>query len=70
MAELREKWEMDRISEIGYAKREGIKEGEKKGKKEKQIEIAKKMIKKGMEIKTVIEITGLDKKEIEKLLEK
>ena len=70
LAELREKWEMDRISEIGYAKREGIKEGEKKGKKEKQIEIAKKMIKKGMEIKTVIEITGLDKKEIEKLLEK
>ena len=71
LAELREKWEMDRISEIGYAKREGIKEGEKRGEKrgEKKgkIEIAKKMIEKGMNIETIIEITGLTKKEIESI---
>ncbi len=71
LAELREKWEMDRISEIGHAKREGIKEGEKRGEKrgEKKgkIEIAKKMIEKGMNIETIIEITGLTKKEIESI---
>ena len=39
LAELREKWEMDYNSGIGYARREGIKEG----KKEKQLEVAKKM---------------------------
>ena len=67
LAELREKWEMDRISEIGYAKREGIKQGEKigekkgkkKGKLEEKIETAKKMLEKGFNIDTIIEITGL-----------
>ena len=37
----------------------------KKGKKEKAMEIAKKMIKKGMEIPFLIEITGLTEEEIE-----
>jgi len=41
-AELREKWEMDYNSGIGYARREGIKEGIK----EKQLEVAKKKWKK------------------------
>ena len=56
LAELREKWEMDRISEIGYAKREGIKQGEKigekkgkkRGKLEEKIEIAKKIDRKSV----------------------
>lgn len=33
-AELREKWEMDRISAINHATREGIKERNHKGSKE------------------------------------
>ena len=63
MAELREKWEMDRISEIDYAKTEG----EEKGKKEKQIEIAKEMLKKNMEIKLISEITKLTIREVEQI---
>ena len=42
-------------------------EGEKKGAKEKQIEIAKKMLKKGMPIDEIIELTNLSKAEVEKL---
>ncbi len=56
---LEEKWEMDRVSEVSYAKEEG--------KKEKQLEVAKKMKAKDMDIDTIIEITGLTKEEIEKL---
>ena len=76
LAELREKWEMDRISEIGYAKREGIKQGEKigekkgkkRGKLEEKIEIAKKMLEKGFNIDTIIEITGLTEEEINSIV--
>jgi len=76
LAELREKWEMDRISEIGYAKREGIKQGEKigekkgkkKGKLEEKIETAKKMLDKGFNIDTIIEITGLTEEEINSIV--
>ena len=58
LAFLREKWEMDRVSDINYAKREGKREGEK----QKQIEIAKKMLKEmHMKIEDVIEATGLTK---------
>jgi len=63
LEELREKWEMDRVSEINYATEQGM----IKGKKEEQKEIAKKMLEKGIEIKTIIEITGLSKEEIENL---
>ena len=58
-AELRDKWEMDDYFIKKYAK----KEGEKRGKKE----IAKNLLKMGMEIPKVIEATGLDKEEIEKI---
>jgi predicted transposase/invertase (TIGR01784 family) len=51
LAELREKWEMDRVSEINFAK----------------LEIAKKMLKKGMDIDTIIELTGLTKKDLEEI---
>lgn len=71
MAELREKWEMDYVSGMNYAEKkgreEGIKEGIKKGEKEKQIEIARKLLKKKMDIKEIAEITGLTEKEIENL---
>ena len=46
---------------------EGIKEGKKAGKLEKAFEAAKKMMKKGFDMDTIIDITGLNRKEIEKL---
>ena len=42
--------------------------GIQKGAKQKQIEIAKKMLKNKMDIDTIIELTGLAREEIEKLL--
>ena len=63
LVELREKWEMDYNSEIGYAKEEGIEEG----KKEKAIETARKMKDKKMPIELIIEITELTQEEIEKI---
>ena len=52
---LREKWEMDRISDINHAK-----EVEKKN-------IAKKMLDKGENIEYIIEITGLTKEQVEEI---
>lgn len=59
--------------DLKYAKGEGIKEGKKeglkegllKGKKEANMETARKLLKKGMEIKDIIDITGITKKQIE-----
>ena len=59
LAELREKYRMDQNAVYGR----GYEVGEEKGKKE----IAKKMKDKGMDIESIIEITGLTKQEIEKL---
>lgn len=44
-----------------------MEKGMEKGKKEKTLEIAKKMKDKGILIETIKEITGLNKEEIEKL---
>jgi predicted transposase/invertase (TIGR01784 family) len=75
--DLREIYEMrvegERISKtrIETAKEEGIKKGRKeglqKGQKEKQRQIAKKMLEKGLDIKLIIEVTGLSEEEIKKL---
>lgn len=46
---------------------EAEKRGKEEGEKGKQQEIAKKMKEKGIDISTIIEITGLKKEEIEKL---
>ncbi len=74
LAELREKWEMDYISGMDYAEKEGIKKGIKKGikegVKEGKNEIAKEMIKRGMETKVIIELTGLTEEELRKLIQK
>ena len=59
--------------DLKYAKEEGIKEGKKeglkegllKGKKEANMETARKLLKKGMEIKDITDITGITKKQIE-----
>ena len=75
LAELREKWEMDYVSGINYArnegKKEGIEEGEKRGKeigiKESQIKIAKEMLKKNLPINLISEITKLTEEEINEL---
>ena len=59
LAYLREKAIRDEANAMAGAKREGIKEGKKQA--------AKKMLAKKIDIKTIIEITGLTKEEIEKL---
>ena len=63
LAELREKWEMDRNSEIGQAQKEGKAEGIL----ERNIEIAKNMLSKKFEEEDIVAITGLSKEEVEKL---
>ena len=67
LAELRQKYIMDQkaIEDAGYDK--GYDSGTLEGKKERSIEIAKKMKSKKMDIDDIIEITGLTKEEIEKL---
>ena len=59
--------------DLKYAKEEGIKEGKKeglkegllKGKNEANMETARKLLKKGMGIKDIIDITGITEKQIE-----
>jgi predicted transposase/invertase (TIGR01784 family) len=46
---------------------DGMEVGEKKGGREQQLEIAKKMLNKNKPIEEIIEFTGLTKEEIEKL---
>ena len=48
-------------------KQEGIEEGIEKGKRKRDIEIAKKMLSKGIDIPDIIEITDLDKNKIEEI---
>lgn len=60
IAELREKWEMDWNSGMADAREEGI--------KQEKIEIAKKLIKLGMSIEKIKEVTNLSKEEIESLM--
>ena len=59
LAELREKAIRDEVTNINYAKREG--------KREKSIEIARKMKNKGIDIEEIIEMTELTKEDIESL---
>ena len=58
---LREKWEMDRISEINHAK--------KFTEIKTKIETAKKLLEKGMDIDSIMEVTDLSKEEIEKIID-
>lgn len=59
LAELREKWEMDYNSGMGYAKEEGIKEGIKKERRE----IIENMINLGESYEDILRITQLPKEE-------
>ena len=59
---------MDNEQMMYEARRDGKKEGIEQGAKEKELQIAKNMLKKGMNVSDIIEITGLTKEEIEKLI--
>ena len=59
IAELREKAILDENSMLSYAERKGLKKGKNT--------IAKNMLKKGVEIEFIKEVTGLTDKEIEEL---
>ena len=75
LAELRQKYIMDQkaIEDAGYDKgydsghNTGHDSGTLEGRKERSIEIAKKMKEENMDISTITKITGLTKEEIEKL---
>ena len=66
MKEIRDKKAIENYG-FNTGKEEGIRQGIDKGKKEKQIEIAKKMLKKGMPINEIIELTELTEEEIKNL---
>ena len=61
LAELREKWEMDRVSAINHATRVGMEKGLEKG----IIKTAQNLIK--MPIEQIAKATGLSEEEIEKI---
>jgi len=63
LAFLREKWEMDRVSDINYA----TEQGELKGRKEEQKEIAKKLLEENVDIEIIVKTTGLTREQIEEL---
>ena len=67
LAELREKYILDKNSLEDGAREEGREEGRQEGREEEKRELAKKMKVKNMDIHDIIEITGLTKEEIEKL---
>ena len=67
--ELREKAIRDEHAIYAKGVDDGIEEGKAKGAREKQIEIAKSMLKENMDIEMIIKITGLTYQEIEKLQE-
>lgn len=67
LAFLRQKAIMDEKAIYAAGLDKGEIRGREEGKKEKQLEVAKKMKAKNMDINTIIEITELTKEEIEKL---
>ena len=70
--EMRAKTLRDKISALNEAERKGIKKGREEGRKEgeqnKAIEIAKSLIKLGLDKESIVKSTGLDLCEIEKLM--
>ena len=64
----REKYEMDKYSEIATAKEAGREEGLAEGKHKKAIETAKNMLAKGLNIELVSQCTGLNVDEIKTLM--
>ena len=48
-------------------KEEGLKEGREEGAKQKSCDIAKRMLEKGIDIETILELTGLTAEEVSRL---
>ena len=71
LAELRQKYIMDQkaIEDVGYDKglKAGIEQGIKQGQKQNNLQIAKKMLNKKIDLTTISEITGLSIKELKNL---
>ena len=71
IAEAEENERLDRNTEIYLAKEEGLAEGRASGLSDgrniEKIEIAKQMLKLGMEIESIVKCTGLTKEQIKKL---
>ena len=69
LAFLRDKWESDHKSELNWEKREAEKRGEKVGRLQEKIQIAKELIKAKVKDEVIIKTTKIDKDELEKLKE-
>ena len=67
LAFLREKAIRDEINNLNGSRLEGIEIGIKKGEQKQKIEIAKNMLKKGMDLILISEITNLSIEEIEEI---
>ena len=52
------------LAQFQKGKKEGLEEGEKKGLKKRELEIAKQMLAKGLDIELICEMTGLSKQRI------
>ena len=65
--ELREKAIRDERAIYAKGVDDGIEKGITKGAKQEKLQIAQNMLKKGMDVFDIIEITGLTKEEVEKL---
>ncbi len=59
--------ERDTYNQIEYARESGREEGRAEGAKQKSLDIAKRMLGKGIDIETISELTGLTEKEISEL---
>ena len=73
LQDLRQRWEMDRISEISYAsersEKKGEKIGEKRGKKLGEQNIIKLLFKSNMSVEEIATRTGIKLSEILKIVD-
>lgn len=68
IAELRQKYIMDKKSELRTAKENGLKEGIKRGKEESIKKIVNTMREKNIPLDEIIELTGIKKEELEDII--
>lgn len=67
IAELKEKYIRDEQASLEYAKDEGYKTGKEEGRNERNLEVAKNLLKQNITIDIISKATGLTQEEIEKL---
>lgn len=67
MAELRQKYIMDKKSELRTAEEKGIKKGKEEGIKKEKMETVKRLKNENIPIDIIIKATGLTKEEIEQI---